>query len=337
MAQARDIESLAHAALQGDRIRARTYVEVLLANESRPDGRLATQLARLLRQHPKAVQLGGAVNGLLAQIEPRQGINDLVLDHNTREVLEALITEQRSTELLRANDLEPRHTLLLIGPPGNGKTTVAGAIAKRLDVPFYSLAYQGVIQSHLGETTGKLAKALDHVAGHPCVLLIDEVEIVAKERNDSQEVGEMKRITASLLMALDALPTHTVVVGATNHAEMLDRASWRRFELRLELGPPGSALCEAYLLPWLKRWDATAHPADRLGINLAELTDRLTGRSYAEIEQWCLACTRSLVLAGDKAKLPTIITAELEHIESRPELQRLKTAQPSTTNRSKEV
>ena len=125
--------------------------------------------------------------------------------------------EAGSAALLRSHSLEPRHTILLIGPPGTGKTSLAGAIAAELALPFLTVRYEGLVGSYLGETAGRLQEVVDYVSRTPCVLFFDEFDSVGKERSDAQETGEIKRVVSSLLLQMDALPSHCVVVCATNH------------------------------------------------------------------------------------------------------------------------
>jgi SpoVK/Ycf46/Vps4 family AAA+-type ATPase len=149
-----------------------------------------------------------------------------------------LVEEQHRADLLRAHGIQPRHRVLLSGPPGNGKTSVAEAIAEALAVQFFTVRYDALIGSYLGETNTRLARLFDYARTTPCVLFFDEFDSVGKERGDIHETGEIKRVVSFLLMQIDQLPSYVVTVAATNHAELLDRAVWRRFQLRLALPQP---------------------------------------------------------------------------------------------------
>jgi AAA+ superfamily predicted ATPase len=102
-------------------------------------------------------------------------------------------------------------------------------------VQLFVVRYEAMIGSFLGETAGRLKRVFDYARRTPCVLFFDEFDSVGKERGDIHETGEIKRVVTSLLMQIDDLPSYTIVVAATNHAELLDRAVWRRFQLRLGL------------------------------------------------------------------------------------------------------
>lgn len=229
-----------------------------------------------------------SADGLLIEISARRGLGDLELDSRARSDLTALVKEQKQAKKLRSVGLEPRHRILLSGPPGNGKTSVAEALAHDLRMPFRVVSYGGLIGSLLGETNRRIEALFADAASRPCVLFFDEFEAVGKERADRQEAGEMKRAVASLLTKIDSLPSSVVVVAATNHPEMLDRAVWRRFQVRLVLNPPSNSQVVQYLV-------------DQLGI---AADDHLTkhfeqcfsGMSYAELRDFTLDVRRRSVI-----------------------------------------
>ncbi|MGV2196779.1 AAA family ATPase [Agrobacterium vitis] len=148
-----------------------------------------------------------------------------------------LIEEHMRADVLRTHGYEPRHRVLLSGPPGNGKTSFAEAIAEGLGLPFFVVRYDALIGSYLGETNARLRKFFDYVRTRPSVLFFDEFDSIGKERGDTHETGEIKRVVSFLLMQLDQLPSYVLVIAATNHAELLDRAVWRRFQMRLSFLP----------------------------------------------------------------------------------------------------
>src|SRR5205807_9987466 len=184
--------------------------------------------------------------------------------------------------VLRAHSLEPRHRVLLAGPPGNGKTSLAEAIAEALAVPFFIVRYEAMIGSFLGETASRLKRVFDYARTTPCLLFFDEFDAVGKERGDTHETGEIKRVVTSLLMQIDDLPSYVVVVAATNHAELLDRAVWRRFELRLSLPAPDENQLAAFVANLSQRADI------QLGVKPQQAAKALRGLSYGEAEQFFL-------------------------------------------------
>lgn len=298
MARADLLLKLAEAALAGDQALARTVVEALAAEErANRHTVLAKDLLALLLQRsaPASVRPTGAAvaTGAFLEIHPKRRLHDLVLPETVCEELGVLIEEQHRADLLRAFNLEPRHRILLVGAPGNGKTSCAEAIAAELSVPLLVLRYEAVITSFLGETSAKLGAVLDDVRGRHCVLFLDEFDTLAKERGDEHDTGEIKRVVSTLLLQLDRLPTHVIVCAATNHSELLDRAVWRRFQLRLELPAPTPSERAAFL----------KLVADRLGMRLAKaprtIADRLSTASYAELEEFVVELRRREVLSND--------------------------------------
>lgn len=224
-----------------------------------------------------------------------------------RRVVAELIEEQRRADLLRSYGIEPRNRLLLSGPPGNGKTSVAEAIASELMLPFYVIRYEGVVSSFLGETAARLDSAFEFARTRRCVLFFDELDTIAKERSDEHETGEIKRVVSTLLLQIDQLPPHVILVGATNHSELLDRAAWRRFQIRVELTTPSRAQATQFL----ER--LTARMGGDLGFMPRTLADKLTGASYAELEEFALDIRRRAVLELPDHDLRRIVQERLEH------------------------
>ncbi len=236
--------SLVKAGATGDQGLLRTTVEALAAEErAKQHHQLAERLVENLRTPGARPQelprtFDGGHGGLLFQVEPRRPIESLILPEGVERACRELIEEHHRADLLRAYGLEPRHRVLLVGPPGNGKTSLAEGLAHALACPLFTVRYEAVVGSYLGETSSRLRRLFDFVRTHPCVLFFDEFDTLGKERGDAHETGEIKRVVSSLLLQIDALPGYVVVVTATNHPELLDRAVWRRFQMRLELPPP---------------------------------------------------------------------------------------------------
>jgi len=184
------------------------------------------------------------------------------------------------------------NSLFLYGPPGNGKTSLAEAIANALMVPLYMVTYDTLIGAYLGETASNLAKLFEYARTRQCVLFFDEFETLGKERGDRHETGEIKRVVSSLLMNIDALPSYVVVIAATNHEALLDIAAWRRFQVKIELGKPSVDDIQCWLSSFEKRMRFS------FNIQLGNLAKRLLGKSYAEVEEFALSIYRQYILKG---------------------------------------
>jgi SpoVK/Ycf46/Vps4 family AAA+-type ATPase len=246
---------------------------------------------------------GSRGRDFVAEVKPQRRLEDLILPDVTLLAVRQLIEEQQRTSLLRSHSLEPRHSALLVGAPGNGKTSLAEAIAESLAVPFFVVRYESMIGSFLGETAGRMKRVFDYARTTPCVLFFDEFDAVGKERGDTHETGEIKRVVTSLLMQVDDLPSYVVILAATNHSELLDRAVWRRFQLRLSLPVPNQKQLAAYLTTLSERSDL------QLGVSTAEIVKTLGKVSFSEAEQFFLDLARRQVLAADE-QTPTEIAKQ---------------------------
>ena len=319
MARADLLLNLVRAGAKGDHASFRKAIEALVAEErAKQHHVLADRLAAHLAQNggglggqPVTSPRNGYHADLYHDIQPRRRLDELILPAAVDTACKELLEEHNRADLLRSHGLEPRHRVLLAGPPGNGKTSLAEALATELAVSFLVVRYEGVIASYLGETAVRLARLFEQVRSRRCVLFLDEFDVVAKERGDVHETGEIKRVVSSLLLQVDALPSYVVVVTATNHPELLDRAAWRRFQLRLLLPHPTQAQAEE----WLKRFE------ERLGAKLdpprAALAKKLRFASFSELEQFGLDVQRRYVLALPESNIKRIVGDCLAQWEER--------------------
>lgn len=319
MSRADLIVNLVRAGSEGDQKMFRSTVEAMAAEErAKNHNQLADRLeanlhaANVRAKSPEVVRsFDGGHGGLLYEIEPRRTLDSVLLSDEVQKPTLELIEEQHRRDLLRSYGLEPRHRVLLSGPPGNGKTTVAEVIANELMVPLFVVRYEAVIGSYLGETSSRLKRLFDFVRTHQCVLFFDEFDTLGKERGDTHETGEIKRVVSSLLLQIDSLPSHVVVVTATNHAELLDRAVWRRFQLRLELPAPTLGQRTA----WFERFEIKL--GTTLGLTAKTLATRLKATSFSDLEQFCEDVHRRYVLSLPDGNIQTVIKERLEQWKSR--------------------
>ena len=271
---------LAEAARRRDPWAITTALRALVQHEEKKkDGGIADHLRTLIPHAGDDARSRHALK-YLEEIAPRLQLDELMLDADVREACAELILEQRKAGVLAEAGLSPRNRVLLTGPPGNGKTSLAEAIATALGRPFYVVGYDTLTGSYLGQTGGRLREVVDYIGSHECVALFDEFEGIAKERDDRDEVGEIKRVVASLLVHLERMPPSTVVIAATNHPGMLDRATWRRFQIRLELEAPDRMALTRYFL-------SRCRESPRLRLDAAVAARTLEGASYAEAAEFC--------------------------------------------------
>ncbi len=161
-----------------------------------------------------------------------------LLSLDLEETLSQLIQERRQTERLASMGLSPTRSAIFVGPPGVGKTLTARWLASQLGVPLYVLDLTAVMSSLLGRSGSNLRTALDFSKRGPCVLLLDEVDAIAKRRSDDADIGELKRLVTVILQEVDEWPATSLLLAATNHAELIDPALWRRFDLVINFKAP---------------------------------------------------------------------------------------------------
>jgi SpoVK/Ycf46/Vps4 family AAA+-type ATPase len=140
-------------------------------------------------------------------------------------------------QLIRSG-IEVSNTLLLYGKPGSGKTTVARYISERTALPLVIARFDAIVSSLLGNTAKNIRKIFDFADNRPCILFLDEFDAIAKARDDQYELGELKRVINSLLQNIDSFAKNNILIAATNHPELLDKAIWRRFNTVIEIGFP---------------------------------------------------------------------------------------------------
>jgi AAA+ superfamily predicted ATPase len=319
MARADLLINIVRAAARGEQTNFRRALEALVAEErSKQHHVLADRLAIHLTNNGNSVHspINSPVRNsqyadLFYEIEPVRRLNDLVLPVEVDNSCKELVEEHHRVDLLRSYNIEPRNRVLFSGPPGNGKTSLAEALAAELVVPLLVVRYESVITSYLGETAVRLARLFELIRARHCVVFLDEFDVVGKERGDVHETGEIKRVVSSLLMQIDALPSYVVVVAATNHAELLDRAVWRRFQLRLNLPRPNADQAQEWFRKFEKRTGLG------IGNEIPNLSEQLKGLSYSELEQFGLDVQRKYVLSQPNSDINHIINDKLAQWSSR--------------------
>lgn len=195
MARSDLLLSIVRAGAAGDQAALRSSVEAVVADERNKNHNvLADRLQRALNtvavtSPVRTVPSSHAGRDTILETEPRQRLEDLILPLPVTHQVGQLVEEQHRADLLRAHGMQPRHRVLLSGPPGNGKTSIAEAIAEALAVQFFTVRYDALVGSYLGETNTRLARLFDYARTVPCVLFFDEFDSIGKERGDIHETG----------------------------------------------------------------------------------------------------------------------------------------------------
>jgi len=161
-----------------------------------------------------------------------------ILDDYTRIQLENFIKEREMIEVFLNQNIVPSNSMLLIGAPGVGKTFIAKWLAYRLNLPLITLDLAASISSYLGRSGQNIKNLFDYAKSMNSILFLDELDAIAKKRDDSGDLGELKRLVNVLLKELEDCPSNCIIIGATNHPELLDKAIWRRFDRHLTINMP---------------------------------------------------------------------------------------------------
>jgi SpoVK/Ycf46/Vps4 family AAA+-type ATPase len=172
---------------------------------------------------------------------PSKEHTQIVLPKLVDNKIDDFISMVKHQNQLIKGGVEMSNTLLLYGKPGCGKTTVARHISERTGLPLVVARFDAIVSSLLGNTAKNIRKIFDFADNKPCILFLDEFDAIAKARDDQYELGELKRVINSLLQNIDAFAKHNILIAATNHPELLDKAIWRRFNTVIEIGTPQDA------------------------------------------------------------------------------------------------
>lgn len=294
------LKKLIEAHAQGDEAAFRKAVLQLAASESAAGhGRIAEDLRAIVARMPPAPR-GGVVDiaqprGELADILEggyrEERLRDIVLADGARAELTRILDENRARASLEAHGVQPRRRLLFHGPPGCGKTLAAAVIAGEMGLPLMTVRLAALFSRFLGATANHLRAVFQEMPRRPGVYLFDEFDAIAQARGDAQDVGEMRRVVTAFLQFVDADRSPSILVAATNHAELLDRAVFRRFDLVLGFDLPSVDAIEALIRLRL----STFGLADAL---VRPLAHQAQGLSFADVTRACDDALRSMILDG---------------------------------------
>jgi SpoVK/Ycf46/Vps4 family AAA+-type ATPase len=217
----------------------------------------------------------------------------VILSEINLKVLEKIVLENRKKDVLQSHGLKPSSKLLFCGPPGCGKTLTAKVVASILGLPLVYVNLSSVISSYLGETAVNLKKIFDYIQVGEWVVLFDEFDAIARDRNAPHEHGEIKRLVNSLIQLMDNSNDKSMFIAATNYESLLDSAVWRRFDEVLFFDKPNLQLRKSIIkskLAGIRHQD----------INIEEVASKLQGTTGADIEIICFDAIKSVILINEK-------------------------------------
>jgi MoxR-like ATPase len=304
-----DFAQLARLAILGQLDDVRLFVARLVRKYRNDNPEFAERLDQFLRLHRptrastplrKALPLnfdaqplpvdGESRLSLLKRFDDEPAQLHPVLSAELEQGFVQLIQERQQVKRLAALGLHPTRSAIFLGPPGVGKTLTARWLAAQLGLPLFVLDLTTVMSSLLGKTGVNIRAAMDYAKQTPSVLLLDEIDAIAKRRSDDSDVGELKRLVTVMLQEVDEWPASGLLLAATNHPELIDPALWRRFDLVIEFKMPDAAQIKAAIQRF-------AGPADPLISRwLDVLTFAFQGVSFSDIERAIQRFRRSLAL-----------------------------------------
>ncbi|GAB2503143.1 ATP-binding protein [Pseudoxanthomonas sangjuensis] len=307
-----ELVQLARLALTDQPEDARLYLARLVRRYRTKRPELAREIEGLLRAQP--TRAGGAlrrasavespvlpVDGesrmpLLKVYQDAPTLEAPMLADNVQASLRQLIDERIHVQRLTKVGLTPTRSAIFVGSPGIGKTLSARWLAAQMRQPLYVLDLTTVMSSLLGKSGSNLRAALDFAKAQRAVLLLDEIDAIAKRRGDDSDVGELKRLVTVMLQEVESWPADGLLLAATNHPELIDPAMWRRFDLVVNFGMPSPSAVEAAIERFLEQ--------DRLAFSkwVEVLSFVLRNDSFSDIERSIQALRRRKAL-GASAEL----------------------------------
>ena len=267
MTASRHLIALLKSHIDGDDEHFLSVAMQVAAHEARQGhGKLAQELRDLVDEArlrtkvrgKKPVPLAqpkGELANLVSVAYSDTRLSSMVLPAELEERLKRVLTEQRQQHRLRNHGLAARRKLLLLGPPGSGKTMTAAALAGELRVPLFTVVFDSLISKFMGETASKLRIVFDAMVGTRGVYFFDEFDAIGARRAERNDVGEIRRVLNSFLQLLEKDDSDGLIIAATNHPELLDPALFRRFDDVIKYALPDHTIVMRVLKTRLASFD----------------------------------------------------------------------------------
>lgn len=316
MASADQLKALLKSHIDGDDSHFFSVAMQVAAHEAKlGHGKLAEELRDMIdaakarrtsRESGKLVQLGkprGELATLLSVSYPPTRVVDMVLNPDIETQLQRIIKEQRSFTKIREHGLSPRRKLLLVGPPGSGKTMTASALAGELGIPLFLVRLDALITKFMGETAAKLRQVFDAVADIRGVYFFDEFDAIGSQRGLANDVGEIRRVLNSFLQMIEHDHSNSLIIAATNHPEILDYALFRRFDDVIQYQLPDREQVATLLSRRLGQFKAKRFSMARAAEEAEQLSYAELCRAVDEAIKDAILHDSTIVSEGDLVKM----------------------------------
>jgi SpoVK/Ycf46/Vps4 family AAA+-type ATPase len=305
MMTTRQILALLNSHIEGDEeqfFSVALQIAAQQAREGKPDD--AEKLKRLVQKARDQRRLGAPaggqtpiplarpraeLQGLVESTYPKTTLSSMVLADDVRNRLARVVRQQQERATLRGFGQKPATHMLLVGPPGTGKTMTASALAGELRLPLFTVRLESLFSRYFGETAAKMRVLFDQIAQTRGVYLLDEFDAIGARRGDPNDVGEIRRVLNSFLQFLEQDESDSLIIAATNHPQLLDRAVFRRFDMAIHYALPSQTAAETVMKGRLALLD-TAQVEWPTVVAAAE------GLSHAEIARACEQAAKNVIL-----------------------------------------
>ncbi len=302
MATADQVKALIESHAEGDDTRFYSVALQLAAKEARSGHAAYAQDLKRLVDAARGRQVAGAkvvpvaaprgeLSSLLSVSYPDARLSHMALTADVRSLLRRVINEQVNRDRLYASGFRPLRRLLLLGPPGTGKTMTAAVLAGELSLPLFSVRLDGLINKFMGETASKLRLIFDAMAETRGVYLFDEVDALAGSREAGNDVGEIRRVLNSFLQFLEQDDSQSILVATSNLPDLLDRALFRRFDATATYPMPTAAVANAVIRGRLASLDLR-------DVNWRKIGQAARGLSHADVTAAAELAAKDAILAG---------------------------------------
>lgn len=301
-----EIIKIIEGGLVNDKEKVINYSTVLANNlEKQGESSLAKRIRTTLNKKTGSIASLDSFNTKPVDTESRMDMVDIFypqIDSSQiilgkyiqEEIYDFIESYNRRDNLLRLG-FHSSNTLLLYGPPGCGKTTIAQFISSTTGLPLVTARLDGLISSLLGSTAKNIRKIFDYASKRECILFLDEFDVIAKLRDDKNELGELKRVVNSLIQNIDSFSDDSILIAATNHHELLDPAIWRRFTSVVTIEKPKEG--EIYKLLSISIGDMSTNFMD-VPKKIDYVINALSGLSHSDIKTIVLNAIRGVILSN---------------------------------------